>query len=86
MSLSGFQRRRRELAAKEAAKALEVADSLETAEALKATLTTPIEAAKPFSEMTKAELTKYAAAKAIDLGKAKTNAEMIAVIEKHEKG
>lgn len=41
---------------------------------------------EPLKDMTKAELTKYAAAKGIDLGKAKTNPEIITVIETFEKG
>lgn len=70
MSLSGFQRRRRELAAQAATAAEKTSEPV----------------VEPLKEMTKAELTKYAVAKGIDLGKAKTNPEIITVIETFEKG
>ena len=70
MSLSGFQRRRRELAAQQAAQAAKEAE-----EQAAPTI-------KPFAEMTKKELIAYANEKKIDLGTAKTNAEIIEAIEK----
>lgn len=88
IDITGFERRRRELAAAEAAQAASVekiADAMSNAvvEALAEQAEPKV---KPFADMTKKELLAYAAENGIDLGAAKTNAEMIAAIEKHEKG
>ncbi len=68
MGLSAFQRRRRELAAKQAAE-----------EAAKKAAET-----KSIDEMTVAELKQYAADNKIDLGNAAKKAEILAVIVAHE--
>ena len=81
VDITGFERRRREAAAEAAPTPTE-----QEIEAARLAAEAAEAATKPFDEMTKAELTKYASDKNIDLGKAKTNAEIIAVIEQHEKG
>lgn len=64
-NVTGFQRRRRELAAKQA-----------TEEAAKQAAET-----KPIDKMTLAELKQYAAEKGIDLGTATKKADILAVIQ-----
>jgi 3'-phosphoadenosine 5'-phosphosulfate sulfotransferase (PAPS reductase)/FAD synthetase len=68
MSLAGFQRRRRELAAKQAAEE-------STKEAVEI---------KPIDKMTVEELKQYAAENRIDLGATTKKADILAVIAAHK--